>query len=65
MEVQIGNDITNLEVIRWLLRSQFDRNLVTLYDVQVFPYEYSLFTKERNAFIGWMKDNMNKALCLL
>ena len=36
MEVQIGNDITNLEVIRWLMRSQFDRNIVTLYDVQVY-----------------------------
>lgn len=43
MEVQIGNDITNLEVIRWLLRSQFDRNLVTLYDVQeqILDYTFS------------------------
>lgn len=34
-ELQIGNDIANLDVIRWILRTQFDRNIVTLYDVQV------------------------------
>ena len=35
METQIGNDISSIEVVRYLLRSQFDRNLVTQYDAQV------------------------------
>ena len=34
-ELQIGNDIANIDVIRWILRTQFDRNIITLYDVQV------------------------------
>ncbi|KAL8612784.1 hypothetical protein ACOMHN_033454 [Nucella lapillus] len=33
-ELQIGNDISNIDVIRWILRSQFDRNVITTYDVQ-------------------------------
>ena len=35
IETQIGNDITNIEVVRWQLKSQFDRDVVTHYDVQV------------------------------
>lgn len=35
MDVQVGNEINNVEVVKWILRTQFDRNLVTLYDVQV------------------------------
>ena len=31
----VGNDIGNLESMRWALRSPFDRNLVTHYDTQV------------------------------
>ena len=31
----IGNDISNIEVVRWQLKSQFDRNIVTHYDIQV------------------------------
>ena len=34
-EIQIGNDISNIEVVRWQLKTQFDRNVVTHYDVQV------------------------------
>ncbi|XP_071820810.1 actin-related protein 5-like [Apostichopus japonicus] len=33
-EVQIGNNISNLEAVRWLLRTQFDRDVVTHFDVQ-------------------------------
>ncbi|XP_064458262.1 actin-related protein 5-like isoform X2 [Ornithodoros turicata] len=33
-EVQVGNDIANVEVVRWLLKTQFDRNVVTHFDVQ-------------------------------
>ena len=31
----IGNDISNLEVVRWQLKSQFDRGVVTQFDIQV------------------------------
>ncbi|CAG5136503.1 unnamed protein product [Candidula unifasciata] len=43
IETLIGNDITNIEVVKWILRSQFDRNIVTLFDVQeqVFDYLFS------------------------
>lgn len=40
---QVGNEINTSEVAKWLIRSQFDRNLVTLYDVQeqIFDYVFS------------------------
>jgi len=42
-ETQIGNDITNVEVVKWVLRSQFDRNIVTLFDIQeqIFDHVFS------------------------
>ncbi|XP_074654369.1 actin-related protein 5-like [Tubulanus polymorphus] len=42
-EIQVGNDIVNMEVVRWQLKSQFDRNIVTQYDVQeqVFDHMFS------------------------
>ncbi|CAL1546496.1 unnamed protein product [Lymnaea stagnalis] len=42
-ETLIGNDISNMEVVKWILRSQFDRNIVTLFDIQeqVFDYLFS------------------------
>ncbi|KAL3872233.1 hypothetical protein ACJMK2_040169 [Sinanodonta woodiana] len=39
-DVQVGNEITNLEVVRWMVRTPFDRNLVTLYDVQEQILDY-------------------------
>ncbi|XP_076436270.1 actin-related protein 5-like [Babylonia areolata] len=42
-ELQIGNDIVNIDVIRWILRSQFDRNVVTTYDVQEQIFDH-IFT---------------------
>lgn len=43
VDTLIGNDITNVEVVKWVLRSQFDRNIVTLFDIQeqVFDYIFS------------------------
>jgi actin-related protein 5 len=35
MEILIGNDISNIELVRWSLKSQFDRDIVTHYDAQV------------------------------
>nr|XP_018898626.1 PREDICTED: actin-related protein 5 [Bemisia tabaci] len=42
-ELQVGNDITNMEAVRLQLKSQFDRNVVTHYDVQeqIFDYSFS------------------------
>ncbi|XP_067058147.1 actin-related protein 5-like [Acropora muricata] len=39
----VGNDIGNLEMVRWALRSQFDRDVVTHYECQeqVFDHVFS------------------------
>ncbi|KAK6979828.1 actin-related protein 5 [Biomphalaria glabrata] len=39
-ETLIGNDITSMEVAKWILRSQFDRNIVTLFDIQEQTFDY-------------------------
>ncbi|XP_023283145.1 actin-related protein 5 isoform X2 [Seriola lalandi dorsalis] len=39
-ETQIGNDITNLEPLRWLLKSQFDRNVVVNFEIQELIFDY-------------------------
>lgn len=42
-EAQVGNDISNVEVVRWLLKTQFDKDVVTQYDVQEQVFDY-IFT---------------------
>ncbi|XP_067096402.1 actin-related protein 5 [Osmerus mordax] len=42
-ETQIGNDISNLEPLRWLLKSQFDRNVVVNFEIQELMFDY-IFT---------------------
>ncbi|XP_070532455.1 actin-related protein 5-like isoform X2 [Ptychodera flava] len=39
-DIQIGNDITNIEVVRWLLKTQFDRNVVVHYEAQELIFDY-------------------------
>ncbi|XP_053705881.1 actin-related protein 5 [Synchiropus splendidus] len=39
-ETQIGNDIANLEPLRWLLKSQFDRNVVVNFEIQELIFDY-------------------------
>ncbi|XP_035227421.1 actin-related protein 5-like isoform X2 [Stegodyphus dumicola] len=39
-ETQVGNDIKNIEVVRWLLKTQFDKNVVTQFDVQETVFDY-------------------------
>lgn len=39
-ETQIGNDISNLEPVRWLLKSQFDRNVVVNFEIQELMFDY-------------------------
>ena len=40
-ETQIGNDISNLEPLRWLLKSQFDRNVVVNFEIQELIFDYA------------------------
>lgn len=42
-EVQVGNDIANIEAVRWLVKTQFDRNVVTHFDIQeqIFDHIFS------------------------
>lgn len=42
-EAHVGNDIKNIEVVRWLLKTQFDKNVVTQFDIQetIFDYIFS------------------------
>ncbi|KAJ8371970.1 hypothetical protein AAFF_G00298430, partial [Aldrovandia affinis] len=39
-ETQIGNDIANVEPLRWLLKSQFDRNVVVNFEIQELMFDY-------------------------
>ncbi|KAK2181991.1 hypothetical protein NP493_372g02003 [Ridgeia piscesae] len=39
-DVLIGNDIRNLEVVRWQLKTQFDRGVVAQYDIQEQVFDY-------------------------
>ncbi|XP_026222598.1 actin-related protein 5 [Anabas testudineus] len=39
-ETQIGNDIPNLEPLRWLLKSQLDRNVVVNFEIQELIFDY-------------------------
>ena len=43
-EAQVGNDIGNVEVVRWLLKTQFDRDVVTHYDSQELIFDH-LFSR--------------------
>lgn len=41
--IQIGNDITNIEAVRFQLKTQFDRNIVTHFEAQeqILDYVFS------------------------
>ncbi|XP_043274906.1 actin-related protein 5 [Venturia canescens] len=42
-ELQVGNDIANIEAVRFQLKTQFDRNVVTHFEAQeqIFDYTFS------------------------
>ncbi|XP_034949594.1 actin-related protein 5 [Chelonus insularis] len=40
-EVQVGNDITNIESVRFQLKTQFDRNVVTHFEAQEQIFDYT------------------------
>ncbi|XP_059148881.1 actin-related protein 5-like isoform X2 [Physella acuta] len=40
VETLLGNDIMSMEPAKWILRSQFDRNIVTLFDIQEQMFDY-------------------------
>lgn len=39
-DTQVGNDIGNVELVRWLLKSQFDRNVVVNLDIQEHIFDH-------------------------
>jgi actin-related protein 5 len=39
-ETQVGNDITNIEAVRFQLKTQFDRNVVTHFEAQEQVFDY-------------------------
>lgn len=40
-ELQVGNDIANIEAVRFQLKTQFDRNVVTHFEVQEQIFDYT------------------------
>jgi len=42
-EIQVGNDITNIEAVRFQLKTQFDRNVVNHAEVQEQVFDH-IFT---------------------
>lgn len=53
-ETLIGNDITNIEAVRFQLKSQFDRNVITQFNVQeqIFDYTFSHLGIDSNGSIN-------------
>lgn len=39
--MQVGNDISNIEAVRFQLKTQFDRNVVTHIDIQEHVLDYT------------------------
>ncbi|RWS17275.1 actin-related protein 5-like protein [Dinothrombium tinctorium] len=39
-EILVGNDISNLEAVKWLLRSPLEANVVTQFDVQEIVFDH-------------------------
>lgn len=56
-ETQIGNDIPNLEPLRWLLKSQFDRNVVVNFEIQelIFDYVFTHLGIASEVLVLWQK----------
>lgn len=42
-QLQVGNDISNIEAVRFQLKTQFDRNVVTHFEAQEHVFDY-IFT---------------------
>lgn len=40
-ELQVGNDIVNIEAMRFQLKTQFDRNIVTHFEAQELIFDYA------------------------
>lgn len=40
-QLQVGNDIINIEAVRFQLKTQFDRNVVTHFEAQEHLFDYS------------------------
>lgn len=40
-QLQVGNDIVNIETVRFQLKTQFDRNIVTHFEAQEHLFDYA------------------------
>lgn len=40
-QLQVGNDIVNIEAVRFQLKTQFDRNVVTHFEAQEHLFDYT------------------------
>lgn len=40
-QLQVGNDIVNIEAVRFQLKTQFDRNIVTHFEAQEHLFDYT------------------------
>lgn len=40
-QLQVGNDITNIEAVRFQLKTQFDKNVVTHFEAQEHLFDYT------------------------
>lgn len=40
-QLQVGNDIVNIEAVRFQLKTQFDKNIVTHFEAQEHLFDYA------------------------
>lgn len=40
-QLQVGNDIVNIEAVRFQLKTQFDKNVVTHFEAQEHLFDYA------------------------
>lgn len=53
-EIQVGNDILNIEAVRFQLKTQFDRNVVTHFEAQeqIFDYTFAHLGIDTNGSVN-------------
>lgn len=64
-ETQIGNDIPNLEPLRWLLKSQFDRNVVVNFEIQELMLDHVFAHLGIATEVGGMSINHAGKICCI
>ncbi|XP_016122067.1 metabotropic glutamate receptor 8-like [Sinocyclocheilus grahami] len=69
-EAHVGNDIPNLEPLRWTFKSAFDRNLVVNFDIQELMLDYvfmhlGISTQIEHMYGGTVQAHKVVKLCLV